>query len=196
MFFNLDRFHISPLDKPTAFAEAAELEERLTGFLHPFRQPFETQTVHLSVLKPLRLFLKSKKPDYKEAVSSLRLLFVGAFGMQLLFSLLVGTIAALAVGIQPGGSSLAASVMLIFALLSSPLALLVASFASRGGGKAGAIAAAIALGVLLSTPAWFMLLTLLTGGAPPLPPPLFGDARGVLRFRLFIGRGVTLGWRL
>ena len=118
------------------------------------------------MLKPLRLFLKSKKPDYEEAVSSLRLLFVGAFGMQLLFSLLVGTIAALAVGIQPGGSSLVASVMLIFALLSSPLALLVASFASRGGGKAGAIAAAIALGVLLSTPAWFMLLTLLTGGAP------------------------------
>ncbi len=115
---------------------------------------------------PLRLFLKSKKPTYGEAASSLRLLFMGAFGMQLLFSLLVGVVAALIVGVQAGGSSLVAPVMLAFAFLSLPLALLVASFASRGGGKAGALAAAIALGVMLSTPAWFMLFTLLTGGAP------------------------------
>ena len=114
---------------------------------------------------PLRLFLKSKKPTHSQAVSSLRLLFMGAFGMQLLFSLLVGVIAALIVGVQAGGSSLVASVMLTFAFLSLPLALLVAMFASRGGGKAGALAAAIALGVMLSTPAWFMLFTLLTGGA-------------------------------
>ena len=115
---------------------------------------------------PLRLFLKSKKPTHSQAVSSLRLLFVGAFGMQLLFSLLVGVVAALIVGVQPGGSSLVAFVMLTFALLSLPLALLVATFVSRGGGKAGALAAAIALGVMLSTPAWFMLFTFLTGGAP------------------------------
>ena len=116
------------------------------------------------MLKPLRLFLKSKKPTHEEAVSSLRLLFMGAFGMQLLFSLLVGLVAALFINIQPG-SPLVAPVMLMFAFLSLPLALLVASFASRSGGKAGALAAAIALGVLLSTPTWFMLFTLLTGGA-------------------------------
>ena len=114
---------------------------------------------------PLRLFLKSKKPTREEAVSSLRLLFMGAFGMQLLFSLLVGLVAALFVTVQPG-NPLVAPVMLTFAFLSLPLALLVATFTSKGGGKAGALAAAIALGVMLSTPVWFMLFTLLTGGAP------------------------------
>lgn len=119
------------------------------------------------MLSPLRQFMQAKRPSLAEARASLRLAYLLAFGMQLVFAAAVALAMRLIVGPQVGTATLLAQSLVVVALLGFPIAHLVARQLARPGGKAGALSGAIALGVLLSTPAWFWALVWLTGGTLP-----------------------------
>ncbi len=117
------------------------------------------------MFKLLRHFISSEQISYREALWSLRLIFVTIFFGQFVFAGLVGLVILLLASRQTGSSPIVAQILVFLSLFELPLALFVAYFATRTGGKGGAIAGVIALGVILSTPAWFAVFTYLTGGA-------------------------------
>ncbi len=119
------------------------------------------------MLAPLRSFMRAKRPSLAEARASLKLVFLLAFGMQLAFAAVVALAMRLVVGPQAGAAALLSQSLVVVALLGLPIAHVVARKLAQPGGKAGALSGAIALGVLLSTPAWFWALVWLTGGAFP-----------------------------
>ncbi|HEX7021385.1 MAG TPA: hypothetical protein VF171_00910, partial [Trueperaceae bacterium] len=108
----------------------------------------------------LRRYEKNRPPSEPQALAALRLVYILAFGGQLLAAVLAGTVLALTVGAQPAGPQ-AARVLAVLALLMLPLAPALARLATRKGGKQGALAGAIALGVVLAAPAWFLMLAML-----------------------------------
>lgn len=117
------------------------------------------------MLPRLRAFLLEPAPTSAQAAAPLRLLFLLAFGGQFGVVVLAWLGLALFAAPTPAESPLTAQVLLGVALLELPLALAVSAFVARPGGKEGAMAAAIALGVLLASPAWFALFVWLSGGA-------------------------------
>lgn len=77
--------------------------------------------------------------------------------------LVAGAIAAL-LGLLTGGSNtspLVSQILLALALLQIPVAVTLAHFAARPGGKGAALAAVLMLGVMLATPAWFLAFAFL-----------------------------------
>lgn len=113
----------------------------------------------------LRRFLLEPTPARVQAAAPLRLLFALAFFGQFGVVALAWPLLALFATPAPASSPLTAQVLLGVALLELPLGLLVAEMVARPGGKEGAMAGAIALGVVLATPAWFALFVWLSGGA-------------------------------
>jgi hypothetical protein len=117
------------------------------------------------MLAQLRAFLLEPDPTPAQAAAPLRLLFALAFGGQFGVVALAWGVLALLATPTPASSPLTARVLLGVALLELPLALGAATFVARPGGKEGAMAASIALGVVLASPAWFALFVWLAGGA-------------------------------
>ncbi|ADI15523.1 hypothetical protein [Truepera radiovictrix] len=117
------------------------------------------------MLAQLRAFLLEPDPTPAQAAAPLRLLFALAFGGQFGVVALAWLVLALLVTPTPSERALTAQVLLGVTLLELPLALGAAAFVARSGGKEGAMAASIALGVVLAAPAWFALFVWLSGGA-------------------------------
>jgi len=92
------------------------------------------------------------------------MVFVLAFGGQLGVTFLAYL--ALLLFVPPASSSpLTAWVLVAVSGLMLPTALLLSALFVRAGGKEGAMAATIALGVLLAAPAWFALFAWLVGSS-------------------------------
>lgn len=96
----------------------------------------------------------------------MRLLYATAFMFQLLFVVLAGGVLLLFLTPQATTSTLMSQMLVALALAQLPLALGIAYGLSRSDTKGGAMAASIALGVLLATPAWLALFAWLIGSAP------------------------------
>lgn len=127
----------------------------------------ETQDTEgkLRSVQVLRRFLLSKTPSRAEAAAGLRFAYVVAFLGQCLFVGVIGLAMWLVLGRQEDSSPLVAQALLYLSLLELPVALLVAHFVARPGGKGGALTGVIALAVILSTPAWLALFAWMIGSA-------------------------------
>ena len=115
------------------------------------------------MIQRLRGFAAGPPPDAVEAASLLRLVYLAAFGAQLLLATLVGAVLA---SLAPGAgaaSDVIALVLLAMAFVHLPLGWALSRAAIRAGGRQAALSGVIAAGVLLSIPAWFGALLLLSG---------------------------------
>jgi uncharacterized membrane protein YqaE (UPF0057 family) len=106
------------------------------------------------------------QPDGSEMAWGLRLSYSAAFLLQPLFALLFGGVLLLVTTPQAAASALMSQMLIVLALLQPPVAVALAYGLGRSGGKGALIAASIALGVLLATPAWLALFAWLIGSAP------------------------------
>jgi len=125
------------------------------------------------VLERLQHLIKNPQPDSQETVWGLRLSFRAAFLLQPIFASLVGGALLLIITPQTAASAglaiataMMSQILIALALLQLPVALAIAYGLGRSGGKGALIAASIALGVLLATPAWLALFACLIGSAP------------------------------
>lgn len=91
------------------------------------------------------------------------MIFVLSYVGQLVFALIFGIIMFFIAGKQTDANIIVSQVLVFLGLFQLPLAFIVASFSARAGGKGGALTAVIALGVILSTPAWYGLFAWLIG---------------------------------
>ena len=119
----------------------------------------------MSVLASLQRFIRNPKPNYGQAVQSLRLLFALMFMGQLLIVAVSGSIFLLFVQRASGTSPLIAQILVLFAIMQVPVALGVATMSARKGYKGGALAGVISLAVILASPAWYALLLWLMGSS-------------------------------
>lgn len=115
--------------------------------------------------KRLQRFIVHPQPSLRETAWVLRLAFSGAFLLQPLFALLVGGVLLLIATPQTTNSALMSQMLIALALLQLPIALAMSYGLGRSGSKSALIAASIALGVLLATPAWLALFAWLIGSA-------------------------------
>jgi hypothetical protein len=116
----------------------------------------------------------------------LRLSYSAAFLLQPLFALLFGGVLPLVITPQAAAPALMSQMLIALALLQLPVAVALAYGFGRGGGKGALIAASIALGVLLATPAWLALFAWLIGSAPRYLVSLLG------LLSLYYALGLTL----
>jgi hypothetical protein len=112
------------------------------------------------VLRALQSFLKNPQPSEGEAASSLRMIYVLTFMVQIAVAAVLAGVMVAVVGRQSPGTLLA-QILIVMSLAQLPLALLLSIGVSKAGGKQAALSASIMAGVLLSTPAWFIALTFL-----------------------------------
>jgi len=118
------------------------------------------------VIERLRRFASGPAPDSLEAAALLRIVYLVVFGGQLLVAMLVGVLlAALAPG-RGAANDIVAVVLLAMALFHLPLGWVLGRSAVRAGGRQGALSGVIAAAVLLSIPAWFGVLLLVSGQRP------------------------------
>ena len=110
--------------------------------------------------------MASKAPTPAQALGSLRLVFVLAFGAQMVLALGLGLVLGLVTGAEPAArrGGLLGGILFGFTLLQLPLALGLSLAAARAGGKQAALSATILAAVLLATPAWFAALLLALRG--------------------------------
>lgn len=121
--------------------------------------------VDYGVFTGLKRFLLEPTPTPAQAAAPLRTLFALAFLGQFGVVALAGVGLALVATPVSAGNPLVAQMLLAVALLELPVAFWVAEMVARPGGKEGAMAGAIALGVVLATPVWLALFAWLSGSA-------------------------------
>ena len=118
------------------------------------------------MIERLRRFASGPPPDAFEAAALLRLVYLGVFGAQLVLALLVGLLLAAFVPGRGAANDIVAVVLLAMALFHLPLGWVLGRAAVRAGGRQGALSGIIAAAVLLSIPAWFGVLLLVSGQRP------------------------------
>lgn len=118
----------------------------------------------------LRAFLREPRPDPATAVTFLRLVYAGMFGAQTVVAALLGLLLLLLAPPARPAAPVLSWTLVALAALQLPLALLMVAASARAGGKGAALSATLVAGVLLSTPAWFLMMALVMGsrGTPPL----------------------------
>lgn len=121
------------------------------------------------MLKRIQRLITNPQPEHQEVAWGLRLSYSAAFLLQPLFALLFGGVLLLITAPQAAASALMSQMLIALALLQLPIALAIAYGLGRSGHKSALIAASIALGVLLATPAWLALFAWLIGSAPRYP---------------------------
>jgi hypothetical protein len=121
------------------------------------------------VLELARRFLRSKKPDAQEALWGLRLLYGGAFLVQIGFALALGLLLALIATPRENGGDALARILQVLAVANLFLGLVLALLTAWRGGKDRALSAALILGGMLATPAWFILLLVMARSDPVYP---------------------------
>jgi hypothetical protein len=118
------------------------------------------------VIGRLRGFASGPPPDAFEAASLLRLVYLSVFGGQMVLALLVGLAVATFVPGRGAPNDIVAVVLLAMAVFHLPLGWVLGRAAVRAGGRQGALSGIIAAAVMLSIPAWFGVLLLVSGQRP------------------------------
>lgn len=116
---------------------------------------------------PWRRFLAAPVPTAADAGAALRAMYALAFLAQTSLAALVALILGWAVDATPRANDVVAAVLLVFGALHLPLGAFLAWSASRAPGKGAAMASAITASVLLSVPAWFLALAVISGQRAP-----------------------------
>ncbi|HEX7005101.1 MAG TPA: hypothetical protein VF168_13025 [Trueperaceae bacterium] len=111
-------------------------------------------------------FLSEPEPSSGLVSSALRLTFVMMFMAQVAVALLVVALILLLGGTIAGGPTVLGPVLALLALAQCFLGVLLPDALSRTGSKGSVLSATLLSAVLLATPAWFLMLALLTGQAP------------------------------
>lgn len=119
------------------------------------------------MIERLRRFVSGPPPDVSEAAGVLRLVYLLVFGGQLLFALLVGAVLVVLVPGRGAANDVVAVVLLVMASFHLPLGWVLGRAAVGAGGPQGALSGIIAAAVLLSIPAWFGVLLLVSGQRLP-----------------------------
>lgn len=114
-------------------------------------------------MKLLRLYLHGKQLNVAQANMFLRLVFVVVFMGQLVLAMLTGLLLRLAAGgTAAAPNSVLGWVLVLISLLNLPLVLFLSSRGVRAGDRQAALTGTLLAAVLLSTPAWFLSLALIT----------------------------------
>ncbi len=120
-------------------------------------------------MKLLRSYLHSPELTLAQASSFLRLVFVVLFMGQLIVAMLTGFLLRLAVpGGAQAGDPLLGWVLVFISLPHLPLVLFLSTRGVRALDRGASLSATLLSAVLLSTPAWFLSLALITS-QPRLP---------------------------
>lgn len=114
-------------------------------------------------MKLLRSYLHSPELTLAQAASFLRLVFVVLFMGQLITAMLTGFLLRLAVpGSSQAGDPLLGWVLVFISLPHLPLVLFLSTRGVRALDRGASLSATLLSAVLLSTPAWFLSLALIT----------------------------------
>lgn len=117
----------------------------------------------------LRAFSSERRPSRQLATSALRFTFVAMYLAQVAVAVLVAIpillLGGAQIGVSQGGSPLGA-VLAVFAFLQSLLGVALPDALARSGSKGSVLSATLLAAVLLATPAWFLMLALVTGQRP------------------------------
>ena len=116
---------------------------------------------------PLTPFLAAGVPTPGVAGAALRFAYAAVFLAQVALAAIVGAVLFAALPTPPRPNDWVAGVMVGFAALHVPLGGGLAWAASRAPGKGAALAGAITAAVLLSVPAWFLALAVLSAQRTP-----------------------------
>ena len=116
---------------------------------------------------PLTPFLEAPLPTTAVAAAALRFVYAAVFLIQVALAALVGATLSAALTTPPRPNDWVAGVLVGFAALHLPLGGGLAWAASRSPGKGAALAGAIVAAVLLSVPAWFLALAMLSAQRTP-----------------------------
>lgn len=114
-------------------------------------------------MRLLRQYLKSPTLTLAQATTFLRLVFVLVFMAQLLVAMLSGIALRLAVPGAQAGNPLLGWVLVAISLPHLPLVLFLSSRGVKAFDRGASLSATLLAGVMLSTPAWFLSLALITG---------------------------------
>ncbi|MEM6428056.1 MAG: hypothetical protein AAF708_02370 [Deinococcota bacterium] len=121
------------------------------------------------MLSGLQTFLNAKQPSYLQAVSSLRLIFVGMVAVQTSLALVLGVGLRAWQVFQQGASTnaptLLGAILLLMALAQLPIGLVLAEVFGWQGGKQAALAATLVLAVVWSSVMWFAAFAWLIGSS-------------------------------
>lgn len=115
---------------------------------------------------PLRAYLAADVPTPAVAAHGLRFAYAGVFVAQVVVATAAGALLAWALPSAPRPNDLVAGVLVAFAALHLPLGGALTWMASKAMGKGAALAGAITAAVLLSVPAWFVALLLVSAQRP------------------------------
>lgn len=132
---------------------------------------------------PLTPYLAADVPSRPVAGSAVRFVYASVFLAQTLLALLIGTVLGAALPTSPRPNDGIAVVLLAFGVVHLPLGVALAWAASRAPGKGTALGGALVAAVVLSVPAWFLALAVLSAQRAPF---LFAGA-GVLAVGYALG---------
>lgn len=114
-------------------------------------------------------FLLATDLDAGRAAGTLRLLYVVAFGAQVVVALVVGVTVRSLTRLNAPATSLLGWILVVLAVLQVALGIVVGGMAGRHPSRSGALSGTITLAVVLATPAWFAALAFATAqGSMPL----------------------------
>lgn len=116
---------------------------------------------------PLTPFLAADVPASAVASAALRFAYAVVFLGQVALAAIAGAALAWALPSSPRPNDGVAGVLIAFAFVHLPLGAALAWSASRSPGKGAALAGAITAAVLLSVPAWFVSLLLVSAQRTP-----------------------------
>lgn len=116
---------------------------------------------------PLTPFLAADVPTPAVAASALRFVYAAVFLAQVVLAAMVGAALFAALPSPPRPNDWVAGVLIGFAAFHLPLGGGLAWASSRSPGKGAALAGAITAAVLLSVPAWFLALAVLSAQRTP-----------------------------
>jgi drug/metabolite transporter (DMT)-like permease len=111
----------------------------------------------------LRHFLTTAELEPGSAGSFLRLAYAVSFLAQVVVAALVAVVVRALAGGPGGPSALLAWLLVAFAVMELPIALLVTARMGAAGSRRSALTAAILAGTMLASSAWFAALALATG---------------------------------
>jgi hypothetical protein len=115
---------------------------------------------------PLTAYLASDVPTPSVAANGVRFTYAVVFAAQVAVAGAVGAVLAWALPSLPRPNDLVAGVLVTFAAAHIPLGGALAWSASSAPGKGTALAGAITAAVLLSVPAWFVALLVISAQRP------------------------------
>lgn len=115
------------------------------------------------ILRLLRTYLHEPQLKLAQATSFLRLVFVVTFMGQLVVAMATGLILRLAVPDVPEpANDVLGWVLVLISLPHLPLVLFLSTRGTRALNRGASLSSTLLAGVLLSTPAWFLSLALIT----------------------------------